>query len=134
MVDVTGAAVTVKETGIVTGVTLVPPLRMTEPVWLPGAKAPVFACKVTVPFPLPVPALRVNQPVCSLARQFKVPPPVLLMLSVCAAGLLPPSIAVNARLVGLAVMAGTGAAVTVKATGIMTGVVAPLGHSVTWPL
>ena len=65
----TGAAVTVKATGIVTGVTPVPPLRMTEPVWLPGAKAPVVACKVTVPLPLPVPALRVNQPVFSLAVQ-----------------------------------------------------------------
>ena len=47
---------------------------------------------------------------------------MLLMLSVCAAGLLPPWIAVNARLVGLALMAdGTGAAVTVKETGIVTG-------------
>ena len=96
---------------------------------MPGAKAPVVACKVTVPLPLPVPALRVNQPVFSLAVQFKVPPPVLRMLSVCAAGLLPPWIAVNARLVGVALMAGgTGAAVTVKETGIVTGV-APLGHS-----
>ena len=57
----TGAAVTVKATGIVTGVTPVPPLRVTEPVWVPGAKAPVVACKVTVPLPVPVPALRVNQ-------------------------------------------------------------------------
>ena len=119
----TGAAVTVKETGIVTGVTPVPPLRVTVPVWLPVAKVPVVACNVTVPFPVPVPALRVNQPVVSLALQVKVPPPVLLILSVCAAGLLPPWIAVNARLVGLAPMAGgTGAAVTVKETGIVTGV------------
>ena len=35
---------------------------------------------------------------------------------------------------GTRAMAGTGAAVTVKATGTVTGVVAPLGHSVTWPL
>ena len=84
--------------------------------------------------PLPVPALRVNQPVCSLARQFKVPPPVLLIWRVCASGLLPPSIAVNARLAGVALMAGgTGAAVTVKVTGIVTGV-APLDHTVTRPL
>ena len=131
----TGAAVTVKATGIVTGVTPVPPLRVTEPVWLPGAKAPVVACKVTVPLPVPEPAVRVNQPVFSLAVQFKVPLPVLRMLSVCAAGLLPLWTAVNARLVGFAPMAGgIGAAVTVKATGIVTGVVAPLGHSVTWPL
>ena len=51
---------------------------------------------------------------------------MLRTLSVCAAGLLPPWIAVNARLVGLALMAGgtggTGAAVTVKETGIVTGV------------
>ena len=70
----TGAAVTVKETGIVTGVTPVPPLKMTEPVWVPGAKAPVVACKVTVPLPVPVPVERVNQPVFSLAVQLKVPP------------------------------------------------------------
>ena len=58
------------------------------------------------------------------------------MLSVCAAGLLPPWIAVNARLMGLAPRAsGTGAAVTVKETGIVTGVaVVPLGQTVTWPL
>ena len=94
-----------------TGVTPVPPLRVTEPVWVPAAKAPVAACNVTVPLPVPEPALRVNQPAFSLALQVKVPPPVLRMLSVCAAGFLPPWIAVNARLVGLAPMAGgTGAA------------------------
>ena len=130
----TGAAVTMKETGIVMGVTPVPPLRMTEPVWVPGAKVPVVACKVIVPFPVPEPAVRVNQPVFSLALQFKVPPPVLRTLRVCAAGLLPPWIAVKARLVGLAVIAGgTGAAVTMKETGIVTED-APWGHSVTWPL
>ena len=130
----TGAAVTVKETGIVMGVTPAPPLRVTVPVWVPGAKAPVVACKVIVPVPVPEPAVRVNQPVFSLALQFKVPPPVLRMLSVCAAGLLPPWIAVNARLLGLAPMAGgTGAAVTMKVTGTVTDG-APLGHSVTWPV
>jgi len=85
-----GAAVTVKETGIMMGVTPVPPLRVTAPVWVPGAKAPVVACKVTVPVPLPELVVRANQPVVSLALQFKVPPPVLLMLRICAAGLLPP--------------------------------------------
>ena len=61
---------------------------------------------------------------------------MLLILSVCAAGLLPPWIAENARLMGLAPMAGgTGAAVTVKETGIVTGVaVDPLGQNVTRPL
>ena len=59
----------VKATGIVTGVTPVPPLRMTELVWVPGAKGLVVACKVTVP--VPVPTLRVNQPEFSLAVQCK---------------------------------------------------------------
>ena len=119
----TGAAVTVKETGMVTGVTPVPPLRVTVPVWLPVAKVPVVACNVIVPLPVPEPVVRANQPMVSVALQVKVPPPVLLILSVCAAGLLPPWIAENARLVGLAPMAGgTGAAVTVKETGIVTGV------------
>ena len=44
-----------------------PLLRMTVPVWVPGAKAPVVACKIPVPWPVPVPALRVNPPVFSLA-------------------------------------------------------------------
>ena len=48
---------------------------------------------------------------------------MLWILSVWTAGLLPPWIAVNARLVGLVPMAGgTGAAVTAKETGIVTGV------------
>ncbi len=131
----TGAAVTVKETGIVTGVTPVPPLRMTEPVWVPGAKAPVVACKVTVPLPLPVPALRVNQPVFSLAVQVKVPPPVLRMTECLRGG-------VTAPLDG-----GEREARGTRADGRWHGCrrdsegdgdgdrgVAPLGHSVTWPL
>jgi hypothetical protein len=80
----------VKETGTETGVTPVPPLSVTVPLWVPVAKEPVVACKVTVPLPVPEPALRVNQPVFSLALQVKVPPPVLLRLRVCAAGLLLP--------------------------------------------
>ena len=46
MVGGTGAAVMVKETGIAMGVTPVPPLRVTVPVWVPTAKAPVVACTV----------------------------------------------------------------------------------------
>ena len=48
-----------------------------------------------------------GQPACfSLAVQVKVPPPVLLILRVCAAGLPPPWVAVNESVVGLAPMAG----------------------------
>ena len=41
-----------------------------------------------------------------LAVQVKVPPPVLLILRVCAVGLLPPCWAVKDRLVGLAPIVG----------------------------
>ena len=57
--------------------------------------------------------------------------PVLLMLTVWAAGLLPPCWAVKLRFVGLAPMpGGTGAAVTVKDTGTVTAV-APVALRVT---
>ena len=57
----TGAALTVKETGILTGVTPVPPLSVTVPLWVPTARAPVAAVTVTRPLPVPEPGLRVNQ-------------------------------------------------------------------------
>jgi hypothetical protein len=67
-----------------------------------------------------------SQVVLGLALQLKVPPPVLLMLSVCAAGFAPPCWAVKESAVGLAPMAGgTGAAVIVKETGTVT-VAAPV--------
>ena len=78
----TGAALTVKETGTVTGVTPVPPLSVTVPLWVPTAREPVAAVTVTRPFPVPEPGLRVNQAAVSLAVQLNVPPPVLLMVSV----------------------------------------------------
>src|SRR5215831_15222028 len=105
----TGAAVTVKLTGTVSGV------------------APVA-------LPVPAAGLRVSHAALSLAVQLKVPLPVLLRLTVWAAGVLPPCCAVKDRLVGVAPIAGgTGAAVTVKLTGTMTGV-APVALRVTAPL
>ena len=81
------------------------------------------AVSVMVPLPVPLVVESVSQPAVSLAVQVRVPPPVLLMLRVCVAGLLPPWVAVNEKLVGLAPIAGgTGAAVTVKETGTVTGV------------
>ncbi len=54
----------------------------------------------------------------SVTLQLKVPPPLLLTVMVCAAGLEDPCAAENARLVGLKLIAGgTGAVVTVKLTG-----------------
>lgn len=79
---------------------------------------PVVAVSVMAPLPLPDVAESVNHGMFSLADHARVPPPVLLMLRVCGAGLLPPWVAVNEKLVGLAPMAGgTGAAVTVNVTG-----------------
>jgi hypothetical protein len=86
------------------------------------------------PFPVPEAGLRANQAALSLADQLKEPPPVLLMLTVWAAGLAPPWVAVKERLVGLAPMAGgTGAAATVNVTGTETGA-APVALMVTVPL
>ena len=70
----------------------------------------MVAVRVTLPLPVPEAGLSVSQAALSLALQLKVPPPVLLMLTVWAAGLLPPCWAVKDKLVGLAPMAGgTGA-------------------------
>ena len=80
----------VKETGTVTGVTPVPPLSVTVPLLVPTDKAPVVAVSVTLPLPVPPVVERVNHVAFSLAVQFKLPPPVLLMLRVCGAGLAPP--------------------------------------------
>ena len=56
--------------------------------------------------PVPEAGLSDNHPVPSLALQVKVPPPVLLMLTVLGAGLLPPCWAVKERLGGLNPIAG----------------------------
>ena len=67
---------------------------------------PVVTLAVTAPLPVPEAGLRDNQVVLALALQLKVPPPVLLMVRVCVAGLPPPCWAVKDRLVGLAPIAG----------------------------
>jgi hypothetical protein len=67
---------------------------------------PVATLADTAPLPVPEAGLRDNQVALSLALQLKVPPPVLLMVRVCAAGLPPPCWAVKDRLVGLVPIAG----------------------------
>ena len=97
-------------------------------------RVPVTTLRVTVPVPVPEAGLTANQVALSLALQFKVPPPVLLMLRVWVAGLALPWVAVKASAVGLAPMAGgTGAAVTVKVTGTII-VEAPVAVIVIVPL
>jgi len=74
----------------------------------------VAALNVTVPLPVPEAGLTVNQVAVSLALQFKVPPPVLLIVRLWLAGLLPPWVAVKEKLAGLAPIAGgAGAVITV---------------------
>ena len=72
------------------------------------------AVRVTGPLPVPEAGLTDNQVALALAFQLKVPPPALLMVTVCALGLPPPCWDVKDKLVGLAPIAGltgtTGAA------------------------
>ena len=82
IVGVTGAAVTVNDTGMVTEVAP-GALNVTAPaVCGPAVKDPVVTLTVTVPVPVPEAGLTVNQGVVSLALQLKVPPPVLLRVTV----------------------------------------------------
>ena len=67
---------------------------------------PVVTVRVTAPLPEPEAGERVNHGALPLANQVNVPPPVLLMLSIWAAGLALPCVAVKERLVGLAPLAG----------------------------
>jgi hypothetical protein len=115
----TGAAATVRVTGIVFDVV---PLAVTVIVAfiVPAARPAVLTLAVTAPLPEPDAGLKVSQVALSLADQLRVPPPVLLMLSTWAAGLLPFCVAANEKLVGLAPMAdGVGAAAIVRATGMV---------------
>ena len=62
--------------------------------------------RVTAPVPEPEAGDRVNQGALPIADQVSVPSPIVLMLSVWAAGLPPPCVAVKVRLVGLVLIAG----------------------------
>ena len=77
----TVAAVTVKLTGTVT---LVAPVALSVmlALYVLAVKAPTVAVTVTVPLPVPEAGETLSQEALSLADQVKVPPPVLLMLTV----------------------------------------------------
>ena len=66
----------------------------------------MVALNVTAPLPVPADGDTVNHAALSLALQLKVPPPVLLRLTVWAAGLPLHCWAVKDKLVGLAPMPG----------------------------
>ena len=71
-----------------------------------AVKAPSVAVTVIVPLPVPEAGETESHEALSLAVQLRVPPPVLLSVRVCVAGLLPPCCAVKVRLVGLVPIAG----------------------------
>jgi hypothetical protein len=132
-VIVEDADATVSVTGTETAVAPVA-LTVMVPLCVPAVSAPVVTVAVTVPLLVPEAGLTVNQLVLALADQVSVPPPVLLIVNNLGAGLLPPWVAENERLVGLAPMAGsTGAVVTVNVTGTVT-LEAPVAASVIVPL
>jgi hypothetical protein len=66
----------------------------------------VVAITVTVPFPIPEVGEIASHVVLGLAVQLSVPPPVLLMVTVWVAGLMPPWVAAKERLVGLISIVG----------------------------
>ena len=86
----------------------------------------MFTVAVAEPGALPEAGLRVSQVALSLTLQLKVPPPVLVMLTVWTEGFVPPCTPVKLRLDGLNPMVG-GAAATVSVTGRVCGLlVAPV--------
>lgn len=115
----TGASVTVNVTG--TDVLLAPgALRVIMPLYVPTANEPIAALTLIAPLLIPEAGESVNQAALSLAVQVRVPPPVLLMFSVWAAGLPSPRWTVKDKPVGLVPMAGgTGAGATVRFTGMV---------------
>lgn len=104
-VIVVDAGETVKVTG--TDAVVVPTaVIVIVALYVPAVRAPVAAVTLTVPLPVPEVGPSVSQLALSLADQVRVPPPVLLMLSVCVTGLLSPGCAAKVRLAGLSPMAG----------------------------
>ena len=79
-----GAAVTVKVTGT-EALDAPVALIVMMPVWVPTVSDPVGRM-VTVPLPVPEAGLRVNHAAFVVAFQFNVPPPLLMMVRICAGG------------------------------------------------
>ncbi len=75
------AGLTVKVTGTVTVVAPVA-LRVIVVLYVPAVSEPVAAATVMVPFPVPEAGASVSHAALSLAVQLRVPPPVLLIVTV----------------------------------------------------
>ena len=102
---------TVKVTGTLTGVLVAPvALMVIVPLYVPAARPVMSTEAVSVEGAVPLVGLTVSHGALSLAVKLSVPAPVLLMLIVWLAGLLPPAVAVKLRLAGLTPMVGCVAA------------------------
>src|SRR5437868_887048 len=85
------------------------------------------AVTVTVPLFVPLVGETLSQDASSEAVQLIVPPPVLATVSVLAAGLGPPAVPLNDRLVGLTERTGAVGGALLNATvAISHGVLAPV--------
>ena len=73
---------------------------------MPAANPLRLIVALTEPVLVPDTGLRANHAALSLTVHDKVPPPVLLILNVFAAGFPPPAVPINPRLVVLSPMAG----------------------------
>ena len=100
----------------------------------PAASPAVLTNSVTADVPVdvvPDELEKVSQLALSATDQFRVPVPVFEIVSVCEGGFAAPWVAVKEKVFGLRPMvAVTGAAVTVKDTGMVTGL-APVALMVT---
>ena len=118
MVGINGA-LSVKVAMTVCGVFVAPVAAIvTGAVYVPADMPDVLMANVTEPAPVPFRTLGVSHGAFSDIDQFNVPEPVLLIVSVCALGLLPPWMPVNERLVALRPIVGVGAAVMDSVTAM----------------
>src|ERR1017187_9863142 len=90
---------------------------------MPADRPPMLTAAANVPLLLPVVVpLRLRKlPLATAVDQLSVPPPVLLTMTTCTAGLGSPCTAVKDREVGLRLMTGAGG-LTIRVTGISCGV------------
>ena len=77
-----------------------------------------MTARLTVAEPFPLERLGVNHDAFSEITQLSVPAPVLLIVSVCGLGLVPPCTPENKKFVALSPMVGLGAAVIARVTTI----------------
>ena len=84
--------------------------------YVPAASPEMFAVAVNDAGAVPETGESESQEAAALTLQLRVPVPELLMLTVCAAGLLPPWLAENAMLVGLRLIVGIWGAVRANVT------------------